>query len=95
MKKITAYQLPGFYMDARGAYGVIIGTMYISCFINDNGEYDVTRDAVDENGDFCKNINWESFREPQKAVAALRRMVRVTAIKALDIEKEGNRYAAI
>ena len=77
MEKILDAGLPGFYTDARGAYGIIIGTVYICCFVNsDDGEYDVTVDTVDENGDFCLNLEWESYTEPINAINCLRHFVK-------------------
>lgn len=77
MDKIKAYKLPGFYTDERGAYGIVINTTYICCFINsDDGKYDVTADTIDENGDFALNLNWESYDQPTDAVNALRRLTK-------------------
>lgn len=76
MDRIRAMKLPGFYTDERGAYGIVLGAVYICCFINsDDGKYDVTADTVDANGDFSLNIEWESFDNPIDAVQALRNMV--------------------
>lgn len=77
MDKIKEARLPGFYTDERGAYGIVLGSVYICCFINsDDGLYDVTVDTVDGNGDFCLNLEWESFEEPQEAVKRLRHFVK-------------------
>lgn len=73
MDKIKACQLPGFYTDGRGAYGIVINSVYICCFINsEDGRYDVTADTVDSNGDFALNLDWESFDQPEDAVKCLR-----------------------
>lgn len=72
MQAIYKAALPGFYTDARGAYGIVIGRVYICCFINDDEMYDVTVDTVDENGDFALNIDWESFNTPTEAISQLR-----------------------
>lgn len=77
MDKIKAYQLPGFYTDERGAYGVIVGKVYVCCFVNgEDGKYDVTADALDSNGDFALNLDWESYDLPEDAVKCLRRLLR-------------------
>lgn len=77
MNKIRAAKLPGFYTDERGAYGVIIGDVYICCSVNDeDGKYDVTIDGIDHNGDFAENQKWESFDNPEDAIACLRRFVK-------------------
>lgn len=72
MQAIYDAALPGFYKDARGAYGIVVGRVYICCFINDDGSYDVTADTVDKNGDFALNLDWESYDTPKEAVAQLR-----------------------
>lgn len=73
MDKIKAYQLPGFYTDERGAYGIIVGDVYVCCFINsDDGKYDVTADTLDDSGDFALNLDWESFDRPEDTVKCLR-----------------------
>lgn len=77
MKEITASKLPGFYTDERGAYGIVLGDVYICCHINsDDGQYDVTVDTVDGSGDFALNLEWESFPSSEQAVAQLRRFVK-------------------
>lgn len=77
MEKIKEYRLPGFYTDERGAYGIILGGLYICCFINsDDGRYNVTADAVDGNGDFALNLEWESYDDPAAAVRQLRHLVK-------------------
>ena len=76
MNKIRAAKLPGFYTDERGAYGIVIDKDYISCFINsDDNKYDVTIDTIDANGDFAENKEWESFDNPEDAIACLRSFV--------------------
>ena len=56
MDPIKAVCLPGFYTDERGAYGIVFGRYYICCLVNsDDGQYDVTVDTVDDNGDFARN----------------------------------------
>lgn len=83
MEKIKAAKLPGFYMDERGAYGIVIGTFYICCFINQsNDEYDVTVDTIDENGDFALNLEWESYKWSDDAINCLRRMTKRYAAKS-------------
>ncbi len=77
MDKIKSAKLPGFYVDERGAYGVIINRVYICCFVNDiDGKYDVTADTIDEHGDFALNLEWMSFEESSDAINALRQFVR-------------------
>lgn len=77
MAAVKAARLPGFYVDERGAYGVIIGTVYICCFVNgEDGRYDVTADSLDGNGDFALNLDWESYGQPEDAVRCLRRLLR-------------------
>lgn len=77
MDAIKAYQLPGFYTDERGAYGVIVGKVYICCSVNnEDGKYDVTADTLDGNGNFALNIDWESYDKPEDAVECLRRLLR-------------------
>lgn len=77
MVNIREALLPGFYTDERGAYGIVLGSVYICCFINsDDGQYDVTVDTVGESGDFDLNLEWDSFDEPQKAVKRLRHFVK-------------------
>lgn len=78
MDRIKAARLPGFYTDERGAYGIVLGDVYICCFINsDDGLYDVTVDTVDGNGDFALNIQWESYNDPAKAIQRLRHYVKI------------------
>lgn len=48
MQKIRDYRPPGFYTDEHGAYGIVLGGVYINCFINNNGSYGVTADAITE-----------------------------------------------
>lgn len=77
MAAVKAYRLPGFYTDERGAYGVIVGKVYICCFVNsEDGKYDVTADTLDANGDFALNLDWESYDQPEDAVKCLRRLLR-------------------
>lgn len=77
MSKITAYRLPGFYLDCRGAYGIVVSDVYICCFVNsEDGKYDVTVDGIDENGDFAFNRSWESYDSPEEAIWALRQMLK-------------------
>lgn len=78
MDRIKAARLPGFYTDERGTYGIVLGDVYICCFINsDDGLYDVTVDTVDGNGDFALNIQWESYSDPTEAIQRLRHYVKV------------------
>lgn len=78
MEQIKAAHLPGFYTDERGAYGIVLGGVYICCFINsDDGMYDVTVDNVDDNGDFALNIEWESYDDPALAIQRLRYFVKL------------------
>lgn len=80
MKAIYEARLPGFYIDARGAYGIVIGRLYICCSINlEDGAYDVTVDTVDKNGDFALNIDWESYTDPKEAIHRLRYKVQYFA----------------
>ena len=73
MEPIIAARLPGFYVDARGAYGIVFRDYYICCFINsDDGSYDVTVDTISDEGDFDKNIVWDSYDDPNEAIADLR-----------------------
>ena len=73
MEPIIAARLPGFYVDARGAYGIVFRDYYICCFINsDDGCYDVTVDTISDEGDFDKNIVWDSYDDPNEAIADLR-----------------------
>lgn len=77
MGLVKAARLPGFYTDERGAYGIVLGTVYICCFINsDDYQYDVTADTVDENGVFGHNLDWTSYITPDDAVARLRFLVK-------------------
>lgn len=77
MGRIKAAMLPGFYTDYRGAYGIIVGSVYISCFMNDeDGKFDVTADTVDVKGDFALNIDWESYDKPEDAVNGLRQLIK-------------------
>lgn len=80
MEEILKYPAPGFYLDERGAYGVVIGAVYICCFVDD-GEYDVTADTIDENGDFALNLEWESFKDPSDVLASLRQMAKKYVLK--------------
>lgn len=77
IKYIVSYGLPGFYTDAAGRYGAIIGDVYISCFVNqDENQYDVCLDAVDRSGDFALNIERRSFETANDAVNEIRRLVK-------------------
>lgn len=79
MQAIYDAGLPGFYIDGRGAYGIVLGRVYICCFLNDDGLYDVTADTVDKNGDFACNIFWESYASPKEAILQLRHKVKYFA----------------
>lgn len=73
MQAIYDAQLPGFYIDARGAYGIVIRQWYICCFINsEDGAYDVTVDTISCSGDFDNNVEWESYDNPWRAIDCLR-----------------------
>lgn len=77
MEAIKAYQLPGFYTDERGAYGIILGNLYICCFVNsDTGLYNITVDGIDSIGDFSLNREWESCAEPAQAIKQMRHFVK-------------------
>ena len=77
MEKIKEYKLPGFYTDGRGAYGIVIGLVYICCFVNsEDGMYDVTADTLDDAGDFALNLDWESYDQPKDTAQCLRRLVK-------------------
>lgn len=78
MKEITKYELPGFVLDNSGRYGIMLGGVYLCCFINsDSGEYDVTVDTVDTHGDFALNLEWESYGHDAVAtIQGLRYMVK-------------------
>lgn len=72
MEPVIAAQLPGFYVDARGAYGIVFRDVYICCFVNpDDGQYDVTADMIGDTGNFDKNCVWDGFDTPEEAVRAL------------------------
>lgn len=85
MAVIYAQHLPGFYVDGRGAYGIVLGNVYVCCFLDSDDFtdflYDVTVDRVDENGDFALNIEWESFQNPTDAIKCLRLFVKKYAIQ--------------
>lgn len=83
MEPIIAAGLPGFYVDARGAYGIVYRDYYICCFIADDGQYDVTVDMVSENGDFDKNCIWDSYDDPNEAIAALRKWLKAYRVMPL------------
>lgn len=77
MVAIRECKLPGFYMDERGAYGIVLGGVYICCFYNDfDGVYNVTVDEIGTLGDFDKNIEWEWFGEPRDAINCIRKMMK-------------------
>lgn len=74
MREVVQSGLPGFYVDARGVYGIVIGGAYIGCFINDDDLLDVTADKMSANGDFTLNFFWETYRTAKEAIAALRKL---------------------
>lgn len=77
MEAIREYKLPGFYMDERGAYGIVLGGVYICCFFDsDDRKYNVTVDEIGPLGDFDQNIKWEWFDEPRDAINCIRRMMK-------------------
>ena len=77
MQKVESSKLPAFYTDARGAYGVVIGTVYICCFVNqDDWKYNVTVDGISAEGCFDLNFEWEGYDTAEDAVKCLRRMVK-------------------
>lgn len=70
-KSIKAAELPGSYSDELGRYCVVINDITISCFVHgEDATYDVTAD--DKNG---TNLQWESFRSPEEAIATMRRFI--------------------
>ena len=76
MEDIRKSNLPGFYMDERGAYGIVLGGVYICCFFDsEDYTYNVTVDEIGTLGDFDKNLEWESFSKPSDAVKCIRRMM--------------------
>ncbi len=82
MKEITAYKLAGFNLDEAGRYGVVIGDVYICCFVNsDDGMYDITRDTMGYSGCFDLNLDWESTSDPHEAIDMLCRMVKKTVLE--------------
>lgn len=74
MQKVVQSGLPGFYLDARGVYGIVIGKAYICCFPNDDGSLDVTVDTMSAKGDFTRNVFWKSYQTPKEAIVALRKL---------------------
>lgn len=67
MEPIIAARLPGFYVDARGAYGIVFRDYYICCFINsDDGSYDVTVDTISDEGDFDKTSYGTAMTTPMR-----------------------------
>lgn len=77
MAKITAYKLPGFCVDARGAYGVVIGDVYISCAVDNvcHG-YVVTAATVDTNGDFENLLCRSVYKSEHDVVFRLRELLK-------------------
>ena len=77
MEPIKAVRLAGFYTDDNGMYGIVLGGVYICCFVDaDDNQYEVTVDTVDDNGDFARNLEWESCKDPAEAIRHLRRYVK-------------------
>lgn len=79
MDKIIAYRLPGFYIDARGVYGILVCSYYISCSITEAGQYDVELEAIGSNGTFSKACQPCYFDTAKDAVNHLCRLLRVAA----------------
>lgn len=72
MNNITEKPIPGFYMDQGGRYGIVLGGVYICCFVDvDDATYNVTVDGVDEKGAFARNISWDWYFDPSEAIKRL------------------------
>ncbi|MCM1237286.1 MAG: hypothetical protein NC489_45030 [Ruminococcus flavefaciens] len=77
MEKVYKAALPGFYIDARGAYGIVCGRLYFNCLTNpDDGLYNVRVDAMGENGLFSRNIDFLPCDTAKDAVMQLKHKLR-------------------
>ena len=73
MQKSYTANLPGFFIDAHGAYGMVRGILYFSCeFDPDDADYIVKVDIVDKNGNFMREIDQIVCRTEKQALLQLK-----------------------
>lgn len=69
--------IPGFYLDVRGAYCIVINKYLISVFVNScDEELDVTIDGITKEGFFDENIEWETPADYKDVVETIQRFVK-------------------
>ena len=69
--------IPGFYLDVRGAYCIVINKYLISVFVNSCDEtLDITIDGISKEGFFDDNIEWESPEDYNGLMEAIKRFVK-------------------
>lgn len=78
MSKIAAAKLPGFYIDARGVYGIIVGKAYITCTVENDLYVCKAYTVNDETGDFDFPVREPyPMEDPIEAVNTLRSLVKL------------------
>ena len=69
--------IPGFYLDVRGTYCIVINKYLISVFVNScDEELDVTIDGSTKEGFFDDNIEWETPADYKDVVETIQRFVK-------------------
>ncbi len=71
MKEILNLRLPGFYLDARGVYGIMVGKAYITCEVMDDS-FVCRAYTPDRTGDFKNIIREHEAKSAGDAVGWLR-----------------------
>lgn len=72
--------IPGFYLDVREAYCIVINKYLISVFVNSCDEaLDVTIDGINNEGFFDENIEWETPTDYKDLMETIQRFVKYAA----------------
>lgn len=67
--------MPGWYKDLRGFLCIVVHNRLVSIAVEDTGDFAVTVDAPDSNGDFAKHIVCVRFPDIGVATSLARSIV--------------------
>lgn len=71
------YKFPGWFIDACGCYGCLIGKYLISIFINScDNTMDITVDTIGKDGFFDNNVEWETPANEKELFETAKRFVK-------------------
>ena len=80
---INEHPLPGWYVDANGYYGIMLGRYWLMIFLSDDGQLEITVDTFTKEGTLDNNIWWET---PEDDIALMETALRLMAKYSKQLE---------